>query len=544
MGTSDPDSALPGPIETFARFADGSAGRVLAILVLATAVLIAVGMHFGAPLLPYDDAFITFRYVDNCIDGKGLVYNEGQRVCGFSTITYPFWLMLLKALFPAVALPALAVRGNCVPFVAAGIAVFFLVRRVTGNRLVAAAAAAALLVSPTMLAVSAGGMEPFLFTAFLLFACLALASDRPVLFGVLAALAVLTRPEAVVLLPAAVAAYWKRWRRLGVALAAFAPLPAAWGVFAFSYYGSMIPLSIVAKMKPLYPLPPGHALRALIVCLEDALTGATLGSLRQLRTVFAVDLVILASAACVIHRPSRRSFAWMCPLLFWTFLVMYFQGNPLVPQWYWPPVFVVALGTIVAGVPAGAALARTWLAGSGRRTLAARVVPAVLIAGAAWLATVTAFGYRMTSADSLPSVLNISEDPTSLRIVGYRQAAEMLNRVIRPGERVAAPEVGSLGYYLKGYVIDSCALVSPEALPYLPVPEGERLGPENGAISVELVQGMQPEWVVTMPTFAARSLLASDWFRRNYQAWGKAELPRPLWGSDAIYIFRKSSDSR
>ncbi len=40
-----------------------------------------------------DDAFITFRYVDNFISGYGLVYNTGERVQGF---THPLWLFLLS----------------------------------------------------------------------------------------------------------------------------------------------------------------------------------------------------------------------------------------------------------------------------------------------------------------------------------------------------------------------------------------------------------------------------------------------------------------
>ncbi len=46
-----------------------------------------------------DDAFITFRTVDNALAGYGLVYNVGERVQSY---THPLWMMLLvllKALF-------------------------------------------------------------------------------------------------------------------------------------------------------------------------------------------------------------------------------------------------------------------------------------------------------------------------------------------------------------------------------------------------------------------------------------------------------------
>ncbi|MGB9624562.1 MAG: hypothetical protein ACPMAQ_06825, partial [Phycisphaerae bacterium] len=39
-----------------------------------------------------DDAFITFRYVANCLAGYGPVFNVGERVQGFS---HPLWFLLL-----------------------------------------------------------------------------------------------------------------------------------------------------------------------------------------------------------------------------------------------------------------------------------------------------------------------------------------------------------------------------------------------------------------------------------------------------------------
>lgn len=43
---------------------------------------------------PNEDAFISFRYVDNLLAGNGLVYNVGERVEGYSCF---LWIMLLSA---------------------------------------------------------------------------------------------------------------------------------------------------------------------------------------------------------------------------------------------------------------------------------------------------------------------------------------------------------------------------------------------------------------------------------------------------------------
>ena len=53
-----------------------------------------------------DDAFITFRYVRNCLGGYGVVYNLGERVQGF---THPLWFLLLTGGGFFLRIPALAV---------------------------------------------------------------------------------------------------------------------------------------------------------------------------------------------------------------------------------------------------------------------------------------------------------------------------------------------------------------------------------------------------------------------------------------------------
>ncbi|VVB75586.1 Uncharacterised protein [Candidatus Tiddalikarchaeum anstoanum] len=59
------------------------------------AIILAIIISFSIVLANAwvtDDAFITFRYVNNFVNGYGLVYNIGERVQGY---THPLWLGLL-----------------------------------------------------------------------------------------------------------------------------------------------------------------------------------------------------------------------------------------------------------------------------------------------------------------------------------------------------------------------------------------------------------------------------------------------------------------
>ena len=62
-----------------------------AVLVFILLIVAFIGHTFYFNYLT-DDAFITFRYVRNMLDGHGLVYNTGERVEGYTNF---LWAMLV-----------------------------------------------------------------------------------------------------------------------------------------------------------------------------------------------------------------------------------------------------------------------------------------------------------------------------------------------------------------------------------------------------------------------------------------------------------------
>ncbi len=68
------------------------------IIILFLGIIVA--LHF---LWMSDDAFVTFRYVDNLYDGNGFVYNAEERVEGF---THPLWALMLVPLKLFLSLPS------------------------------------------------------------------------------------------------------------------------------------------------------------------------------------------------------------------------------------------------------------------------------------------------------------------------------------------------------------------------------------------------------------------------------------------------------
>ena len=509
--------------------------RVAAVVALACAVLWTAYVHFRAQALPYDDAYITYRYVDNVTAGKGLVYNAGERVFGCSTPLYLLWLVVLRWAMPSCPIPVLAVRANAVHFLAAGAAVYWVIRKLTGSGPAAALGAIAFLMSREMLDISLGGMESFLFAALALFAVAALASDRPVVFGLLASLATLTRPEGVLLAALGLMVWRRSPRSLARAAAAFAVPLLGWVCFATAYFGTPVPHSIVAKSRPVYPIEPGTA---LAVVLQKVVGWATLGRLRAwgaLRLVAVVDLLALLPLLVAWAPAARERRAWLPGALFWLAVALYFLGNPVVAQWYWPHVFALALVTLVVGFHT---LDRMMTRRAGSH--ATRGAPAVLAAAVLWLGWCTLQPYWDGAQGLSAPITQSAKNPIRLRTLAYRDAAQRLNAMCAPSDRVAAPEIGALGFYFNGCLLDACGLVTPQALPFLPVPPEQRLSAVDGAISVDFVKALEPEWVVTMPHFAQRSLLRSKWFQSRYAEAARVPLLQKCWGDSKVLIFRKS----
>ena len=156
-----------------------------------------------------------------------------------------------------------------------------------------------------------------------------------------------------------------------------------------------------------------------------------------------------------------------------------------------------------------------------------------------WIVVMTIATYRDNAGGHSKSIRFVDQDGTRLRILTYRTIGEQLTALTSGSGSIATPEVGALGYYFAGRMIDAAGLVSPEAIRFLPVPEDQRMGPAAGAISVELVRSTYPDWVVTMPIFAQNSLLQSDWFRKYYKLEASVPLPKICFDSLNVLVFKR-----
>ena len=505
-----------------------------AAVFMGLALSYGVAAHLTNQSYPEDDGFITYRYVENLLAGRGLVYNVGQHVFGASNPLYLFWLALLKSVAGKVPIPDLAVRMNFIPYVVAGLGMLFLLRSLIRSPWLAALLAGLFVMRGTLLVESVGGMESLMFVACVTWGMWGLTRKRHVFSAVIAGLSVLVRPEGVLLVLVVFLVWMKAGRphSWSVLLALLAP-SLGWGLFGFLYYGTPIYQSLIAKSRPLYPLPAGDALQR-ISSRFDMWAGELVPRfeptaerlLQPVRTVVILALPTISLLGFAARWRLARPWRLASPVLAFFVLLVGFYGisNPLILDWYYP--VIEALWFVLASVGV------IWFASRLRRRLPRLAIVSALLVGIASPSIV-----RPLLKGRSPTDLGLHINATRLRVTSYRAAAEWLNASVPADWRVAAPEIGALGYYYRGTILDACGLVSPEAVPYQPVPPRERVAPYWGTIPREFVEDLTPEVVVTMRIFAEKSLYEWEWFRKNYALAKQTPLPCPLWGSETIDIF-------
>ncbi len=205
-----------------------------------------------------DDAFISLRYAQNLVEGHGLVFNPGERVEGYTNLS---WTLLLAAAL-ALGLPDLAsaeALGLASYAALAGMLLAHTRRRAreTG-RLPLPLAALAVLGMDDFHVWATGGLETCLFTALATGGLLRLRRrDRPrsdLEAGLIFSALVLTRPDGVLFAAVGVAAQWLRApaSRAGLRHALRTGLPvavtlAAWALFKLAFYGELFPTAFHSK---------------------------------------------------------------------------------------------------------------------------------------------------------------------------------------------------------------------------------------------------------------------------------------------------------
>ena len=292
-----------------------------------------------------DDAFITFRVVDNFVHGYGLTFNPAERVQAY---THPLWMLLLSAAYVVTSdlfYTTLALSyGLCV---AALWVVFTSLNEVWRSALFLGL----LLSSKAFVDYTSSGLEYPL--SFLLLAVYysrffrrpqtaEIAGRDLITFGGLASLAFLNRSDSILLYvgPLAYLA-WRAWPVYRLRLAAYfavAFVPVAlWLMFSLVYYGFPFPNTYYAKVA--IGIPRTLQLRQGIAYVANSINYDPL----------TLGLVVLAATMAIRLRRVPEVAAAASALLYVLFTV-WVGGDFMSGRFFAMPLLTAAI-VLVRTVP-------------------------------------------------------------------------------------------------------------------------------------------------------------------------------------------------
>ncbi len=494
--------------------------RIIAfILLLACAVFSLALWHARrSGVIQIDDAFITFRYAENLARGNGFVFNPGERLLGTTTPLFCLLLALLRLLGCKPTLGADLLNLLAAIF-SAGLV--FLIGREAKNRALGLTAAILLIFFPHLWMNLGSGME----TMFTIFLALLLVwldlKNRPAAAGIVAAAMLLTRIDTLALLAGVLLVRFFQNRKQALILA-FACLAALvpWLIFSFSYFGSPIPHSLLAK-KLIHPLFASLVFKKYLYWffgLQEQGSKWVLG----LPILIAYTLFAVLGAGRAVWR-ERKLLVFILWIGFFFAGMVYGRVGPF--HWYRIPM--------LSGYLILAALGIQWVSQAAlRRNQKLADGLSVFLA----ISLAACFIYFLPA---------ISFEKLTDKEKANFAIAQKAKELARPGDKILAGEVGMIGYQLLDYyVIDSAGLVSGQVY-QIRKREKENLiklnpnyrwdwGGTPGWVKAVLSRE-RPEFIISELKYLHLKTLVNDpWFQEQYQVIGDSRFER-----SAVILFQR-----
>lgn len=538
--------------------------------------LLIVLLALATRLIPgprtIDDSYITFRYTRHILAGDGMVYNPGERVLGTTTPFYAGWMAILGGITGGenAPFPILAMGVNAI-FDALTCLILLKLSKRLGAARAGVGAAVVWAILPFSVTFAIGGLETSLYVLLLTGTVSYHLTGKHTLTALFAALSLLTRPDALILLvPLALDRLISsgslnsllprtlRLRKTSAQGASNDPLanppsfdftqdrypitlkelltalllPLAWFSFAWVYYGSPIPHSIAAKSVAYHLEPMTALVRLLQHYATPFMDNLTFGVAGIMAGIVLYPFLFVIGARTALKATPR---IWPWAAYPWLYLAVFALANPLIFRWYLTPPLPAYILLILIGADQ---LVSASVKGI-RNRQAAAVIQILIVIGLPTFLSAQDWQLRPDHGLQRPA----PEMAWYQLELLYREAADSLEADIVSGTAargapptLAAGDVGVLGYFTSARILDTLGLNSPEAIPYYPT------NPEFYvtiyAVSPDLVMDTLPEYVVLLEVYGRAGLFKDPRFLEAYHL--RDTIPTDIYGSEGMVIYERN----
>ncbi len=397
-----------------------------AIVIAAIGIFIALCDHYS---FVQDDAYISFRYAANYIDGQGLVYNQGERVEGYTNFLWVMGLILLKKFLGFDYVLSAQIFGTAFGAGLFILMTFLMSRNNREKPVLPVVYSLIMLLSCAAIPYwSISGLETSAY-AFMILAALASELYRPRLTVAFLAAATLLRPDGAVVFAIVLIHRLISVRRAAIELVVtYVLLLLPFAAFKLFYYDSLLPNTFYAKS--------GLGLSYVASGWEYTLHFfKTVG-------VYGFILVPVALAAPALWHKYRLLYLFV---VIYTAYIIFIGGDVLKVYRFFVPVIPVLFFLFVVSVPV--------LIEKGLRQFNAGLKHKWIIA--APLIIIFAVTSHLLARKHVNTFLANERAFTSK----MHFAAGMMKQYMGPSFTIAASTIGVLGYDLRDHrLIDMLGL--------------------------------------------------------------------------------------
>jgi hypothetical protein len=479
--------------------AGGPSERWPAIALLAIALLAAV-LFMHARFYDYvvDDAYISFNYARNLVEGEGLVFNPGERVEGYTNF---LWVMLIALGMKLGLDPVGLAKTLCFGFAVLTMLMVYshygrIYLRRSWQRLLPVALIA---VSPPVAVWAFGSLETTMF-AFLLTAALLTHIDSgergkvPLASSALIGLAAITRPEGMIfamVLFADLLLNPRLRRRAIVWLIPIALIYVPYFAWRYTYYGWLFPNTFYAKTGGGW----SQFLRGLAY-IRDFL-------------VWPGGIVTLLAIVPATLKRSRKTLLPPIACFVWSCYVMVIGGDGLAMYRFIVPILPVCYLLSAEGL-------LLILERLQAKMAVFRGKPACLV--------IVAICLLMVLSRSLGSSERDFVNVDRIRVQGnWVPIGKWLGDYARPGETLAVAVAGAIPYYSGLYTIDMLGITDP----HIAHVEIEQMGSGTAGHEkhdIDYVLARRPTYIFHYPFMVKRAVIDRHQFEKSWYP-GIAGLP-------------------
>jgi hypothetical protein len=417
--------------------------RKLTIATLASVSIVLLLMLVGYWKIQQDDSYIFYSYARNLASGHGYVFNAGERVNATTSPLYTILLALADLSVGTLPFVTLPLIGHLVGIVSLFFVCLFLTKSLKAERSWLVPYLSPLILLSLPLLPNAVGMETFISLMLGLLCLYYYGRGRPLAAALVCSLAVLARPDLLLLATVLTTYHLVRHRRLPSvrAVSVFLLPIVVWLLFSFLYFGDLLPSTLSAKLGQTESGRWGTGL----IFFKGLWSTAVWRSAIVRDVTLAALLLGLGGFAARLKQWAVLRNPILHLILLWNLAYLVVYGtvlNPPAYPWYYTPLALGIAAAIALLVEAFARFLRSTKL-LGMRTFLSAVY-LILVLGSLVLPLKTVLG------------------PVTAKFASYKTAAEWLNANTSPGSSVGANEIGVLRYYYaNGPVIDGLGLVTP-----------------------------------------------------------------------------------